>query len=36
MKNPVDPAGLVRANLEELGLSAALAAKRLAVTHRRP
>ena len=34
MKNPVHPGGLVRAHLEELDLSVALAAKRLAVTCR--
>jgi antitoxin HigA-1 len=32
MKNPVHPGELVHANLEELGLSVAEAAKRLAVT----
>lgn len=32
MKNPVHPGELVRANLEELSLSVAEAAKRLAVT----
>jgi plasmid maintenance system antidote protein VapI len=32
MKNPVHPGELVKANLEELGLSVAAAAKALGVT----